>query len=80
MAEVDRRGQDPVDEDELVLGTGADSSPTWSRDECRPMPLVPQRADLRDEFGDHLRIRSGDLLTADDRRTRPVPHHADRDR
>lgn len=54
VAEVNQRGQEPVDEDKLVLGTAADSSAAGTRGECRLVPLVPQRADLRYEFGDHL--------------------------
>ena len=54
MAEVNQRGQEPADKDKLVLSTGADSSLAGTRGECRLVPLVPQRADLRYEFGDHL--------------------------
>ncbi len=53
MTEVNQRGQEPVDENELVLGTGADGPLAGTRGECRLLPLMP-RADLRYEFGDHL--------------------------
>ena len=54
MAEVNQCGQEPVDEHELVLRAGADSPPSWTRGKCRLVSLVPQRPDLRDEFGDDL--------------------------
>ncbi|MGX1885753.1 hypothetical protein [Streptomyces sp. NPDC055287] len=55
MAEVDHGGQQPVDEDQSVLGSGANSAATGPRRQSGLVPLVPQRADLGTEFSDHIR-------------------------
>ncbi|MET7906479.1 hypothetical protein ABZS86_35530 [Streptomyces sp. NPDC005355] len=39
------------------------------------MALVPQRADLGDEFSDHTGRQAGDPPVADDHCTSHIPHH-----
>ncbi|MGC0407479.1 hypothetical protein [Streptomyces ambofaciens] len=75
VSEVHEGGQEPVDEDEPVLGPGTD----------RPLPrpgrkpglvlFMPQRAELRHEFSDHAGRQARNPPVADDRCTRRVPHH-----
>ncbi|MGW6007640.1 hypothetical protein [Streptomyces sp. NPDC055210] len=59
MAQTHQHGQQPVDEDELVLRPSSYRPlPRPCRQACL-MPLVPQRPDLGAEFSDHNRRQPG---------------------
>jgi hypothetical protein len=51
---MDEGGQEPVDEHEPVLRTGAHSTLPRPRGQLGLVTLMPQRANLGDEFSDHL--------------------------
>lgn len=75
MPEVHERGQEPVDEHQPVLRSGAHS--TLPRPGRKPglVPFMPQWAQLCNEFSDHVGRQAREPLVADDRCTRRVPHH-----
>ncbi|WP_238696689.1 hypothetical protein, partial [Streptomyces sp. E5N298] len=75
MTKMDERGQEPVDEYQPVLRAGAHRPLTRSSGKPRLVTLLPQRADLLDEFSDHSGSQARDPPIADDHRTRRVPHH-----
>lgn len=79
MTKADEGGQDPIDEDQLVFRPGTRGPTTGTRGETSLVPLVPQRADLGDEFGDHSRLQPRDPLASRDRCTYPAPHHTGHD-
>ncbi|MFF3747472.1 hypothetical protein [Streptomyces kronopolitis] len=54
MAEMDERGQEPVDELQSMLSTGTHGPLPRPRDKPGLVLLVPQRAYLSDDFCDHL--------------------------
>lgn len=76
VAKMHQRGKQPVDEDQAVLRTG--DHRTLPRPGRKPglVPLMPQRADLGDEFSDHGCRQARDPPVADDRCARHVPCHA----
>ncbi|MFI9723915.1 hypothetical protein ACIHFE_30400 [Streptomyces sp. NPDC052396] len=74
MPELHEGGQQPVDEDQLVPGPGPDSPLPVPGGKPGLVTLMPQRADLGNEFGDHRRRRPRDPLVPDNRS--PDPHHA----
>ncbi|MCX4564428.1 hypothetical protein OHA02_50700 [Streptomyces phaeochromogenes] len=57
MTKVDEGGQESIDEDQLVFRPGTHGPATGTRRETSLVPLVPQRADLRDKFGDHTGLQ-----------------------
>ena len=79
MTKVEEGGQEPIDEDQLVFRPGTRGPTTGTRGETSLVPLVPQRADLGDEFGDHSRLQPRDPLASRDRCTYPAPHHTGHD-
>ncbi|GAA2255034.1 hypothetical protein GCM10010104_60060 [Streptomyces indiaensis] len=76
VAQTHQRGQQPVDEDELVLGPGSHSPLPRPSREPSLMLLVPQRPHLSDNFSDHIRRQPSDPVLRHDQLTRPSPHHA----
>lgn len=75
MPEVHERGQKPVDEHQPVLRSGAHSALPRTGRKLGLVPFVPQRAELCDQFSDHVGRQARDPPVADDRCTRCVPHH-----
>lgn len=75
MPEVHERGQEPIDEHQPVLRTRAHSALPRPGRKLGLVPFVPQRAQLCDEFSDHVGRQARDPPVADDRCTRRVPHH-----
>ncbi|MGV9248977.1 hypothetical protein [Streptomyces sp. NPDC003710] len=75
MAEVHERGQEPVDEDQPVLRTGAHGPLPWPGCEHGLVPFMPQRNYFGDWFSDHISRQARDPPVADDRCPRRVPHH-----
>lgn len=76
MAQTHQRGQQSVDEDELVLRPGSHHPPPRPSRQPALMLLVPQRPHLSDEFSDHIRRQASDPALRHDQLTRPSPHHA----
>ncbi|MFJ2565483.1 MULTISPECIES: hypothetical protein [unclassified Streptomyces] len=75
MTEIDERGQEPVDEDQLVFGAGAHGPlPGPGHEPCLAL-FVPQQSYLGEEFSDHIGRQARDPPVADDCCTRRVPHH-----
>ncbi len=75
VSEMHEGDQKPVDEDQPVLRTRAHSTLPRPGRKLGLVPFVPQRAQLCDEFGDHVGQQARDPPVADDRCTRRVPHH-----
>jgi hypothetical protein len=75
VSEVHERGQEPIDEHQLVLRTRAHSPLPRPGRKSGLMPFMPQRTQLSHEFSDHVGRQAGDPPVADDRCTRRVPHH-----
>ncbi|WP_327720283.1 hypothetical protein OG381_36760 [Streptomyces sp. NBC_00490] len=75
MTEMDQGGQQPVDEHQLVLRTSAYGPLPWPGYEPGLVALVPQRADLRDEFTDHVGRQARDPPVADEHCASCIPHH-----
>ncbi|WP_260470748.1 hypothetical protein [Streptomyces sp. RP5T] len=75
MTEMDQGGQQPVDEHQLVLRTSTYGPLPLPGDEPGLLALVPQRANLSDEFSDHIGRQARDPPFADDHCTSRVPHH-----
>ena len=75
MPQVHEGGQEPVDEDQPVFRTRAHSALPRPGRKRGLVPFVPQRAELRHEFGDHVGRQARDPPVADDRCTRRVSHH-----
>ncbi len=75
MPELHEGGQEPVDEHQPVLRHRAHS--TLPRPGRNPglVPFMPQRADLKPEFSDHVGQQARDPPVTDSRCTRRVPHH-----
>jgi hypothetical protein len=73
---MDERGQEPVDEHQPVLRTGAHGSLPRPGSQPGPMPFLPQRTCFGHEFSDHIDRQTRDPPIADDCRTVHVPHHA----
>ncbi|MFI8917392.1 hypothetical protein ACIGW4_38145, partial [Streptomyces sp. NPDC053513] len=76
MTEMDEGGQKPVDEHQPVLRTGAHGPLPRPGGKRGLVTLMPQRADLGDEFSNHLSCQARDPAIADDRCTSRVPHHS----
>lgn len=72
---MDERGQEPVNEDQPVLRAGAHSPLPWPGGKLGLVPRMPQRANLGNEFGDHIGRQARDPPVTHDRCTRRVPHH-----
>ncbi|MFE9802889.1 hypothetical protein ACFYP6_29145 [Streptomyces goshikiensis] len=72
-AEVDERGQESVDEDQLVPCPDAVSPIPQAELQCLLAPFVPWPAHLGDEFADHIGRQPCDPLIADERCTSPNP-------
>ena len=60
VAQTHQRGQQPIDEDELVLRPGSYRPLPWPSGKPSLMQLVSQRPYLSDEFSDHRRRQRGD--------------------
>jgi hypothetical protein len=75
VTEMHERGEEPVDEHQLVLRARAHSPLPWPGRKLGLLSGVPQRAYLCDEFNDHLSRQAGDPPVVNDRCTRRVPHH-----
>jgi hypothetical protein len=75
VTKMDERGQEAVDEHEPVLRARAHSPLPRSSGKPRLVTLLPQRADLLDEFSNHSGSQTRDPPIADNHRTRRVPHH-----
>ncbi len=75
VAKVDERGQEPVDKDQPVHCPGANGPFPWPGLQSHLVPFMPQQTDLHAEFGYHLARQTCDPPIADDRCTRPLPHH-----
>jgi hypothetical protein len=75
VSEMHEGGQEPVDEDQPVLRAGAHGP--FPRPGRKPglVSFMPQRAQLINEFSDHLGRQARDPPVADDRCTTRVPHH-----
>lgn len=71
---VHEGGQEPVDEHQPVLRACAHSPFPRPGSEPGLVTLVPQRADFRYEFSNHVNRQARDPPVADDRCTRRVPH------
>ncbi|MFG2772706.1 hypothetical protein [Streptomyces sp. NPDC048350] len=53
-------GHQPINEDQLVVrDAGAHCPAPWSRRELILMPFLRQRANVPDQFSDHLRLSAG---------------------
>lgn len=76
MAQTHQRGQQPIDEDELVLRPGSCRPLPWPSSKPSLMQLVPQRPCLSNEFSDHRRRQAGDPVRRHDQLTHPSRHHA----
>ncbi|GHA49658.1 hypothetical protein GCM10010329_84840 [Streptomyces spiroverticillatus] len=75
MTQVDQGGQQPVNEDQLVLRTSPRGTLPWPGGKPGLMARMPQRAHLNDEFTDHIGRQAGDPTVADDRCPTHVPDH-----
>lgn len=75
VTEMYERGQETVDEHQLMLRAGAHRPLPWPGRELGLVPLVPQRAYLGNEFSNHNSRQARDPPVTDDRCTRRVPHH-----
>lgn len=75
MTKMDERGQEPVDEHRPVLRAGAHRPLPRPSSKPRLVTLLPQRADLLDEFSDPSGSQARDPPIADHHRTSRVPHH-----
>jgi hypothetical protein len=73
--EVHKHGQKPVYEHQPVLRTRAHGPLPRPGRKLDLVPFVPQRAQLCDEFSDHVDRQARDSTVTDDRCTRRVPHH-----
>jgi len=76
VAQTHQRGQQPIEDDEVVLRPGSYRPLPWPSGKPSLMQLVPQRPYLSDEFSDHRRRQPGDPVLRHDQLTRPSPHHA----
>lgn len=75
VAEMDEGGQEPVDEHEPVLRTGAHSTLPRPRGQLGLVTLMPRRAQLGDEFSDHIGRQARNPAIAEDHCTSHGPHH-----
>ncbi len=69
-------GQQTVDEDQLVPGSGTDGPPVRPVGQSRLVTGLPDRANFRNQSGDHLMREPRDPPVRDDRLTSTNPHHA----
>ncbi|MBB4795278.1 hypothetical protein BJY54_005890 [Streptomyces nodosus] len=76
VSEVHEGGQEPVDENQPVLRTGAHGPLPRPGRKPGLVPFMPQRTYLSHQFSDHLGRQARDPSVADDRCTSRVPHHA----
>lgn len=76
VTEMDENGQEPVDEHEPVLRTGAHCPPPRPGGKPGLVTLLPQRAHFGDEFSDHISRQSGDPAVADDHCASHGPYHS----
>ncbi len=72
---MDQGGQQSVDEHQLVLRTSTYGPLPLPGYEPGLVALVPQRADLGNEFSDHVGRQARDSPVADGHCTSHVPHH-----
>ncbi|GGS56108.1 hypothetical protein GCM10010253_33170 [Streptomyces badius] len=70
VTKMDERGQQPIDKHQPVLCAGAHGPLPWPGGEPGLVTLLPQRADLFDEFSNHSHSQARDPPIADDHRTR----------
>ncbi|MFK4123215.1 hypothetical protein [Streptomyces longwoodensis] len=70
MTKMDECGQQSVDKHQPVLCAGAHGPLARPGGEPRLVTLLPQRADLLDEFSNHSHSQTRDPPIADDHRTR----------
>lgn len=74
VTEMHERGQETVDEHQLMLRAGAHCPLPWPGRELGLVPLVPQRTYLSNEFSNDSSREVRDPSVADDRCTRRIPH------
>jgi hypothetical protein len=71
-----QRGRQPVDEHQLVPGSGTDVAPSRTVGERGQVPGLPQRSDLGHQFRDHLNRQARDPPVLQDDRPSECSHHA----
>ncbi len=76
VTKVNKGGQQPVDEHQLVLRAGAHSTLPRPGGKPGPVTLMPRRTYLGNELSNHSGRQPRDPPVADDHCTRHVPHHA----
>jgi hypothetical protein len=72
---MNQGGEQPIDEHQTVLRTGAYCSLPLPGGEPGLVVLVPQRADLNNEFSNHFGCQASDPPVASDHCTSRIPHH-----